>query len=130
MKKERQASEILSQHTYKLTKEVKGKIEETRHKITSIKISLERDKITIDDLKHEVFQALKNAELASRICERLRNPNSNHFVQGSYQVSTSEYFWKLVSSYESKMQLYKQAIDEIERVIASLMKNTAPHPQG
>jgi len=133
IKEDNKTKENLLQPSFQPMKDIRAKIVETQQNITSIKVALERDKLNLEALKHDVFQALKNTELASRmqalIQERQKSTLQVSVYQGSYQVSSSEYFWRMVSSFEGRMHMYKQVIEELERNISSLLNAGTLHPQ-
>ena len=83
-----------------------------KQSIALIANSLQRDSVAVENLKLEVGQELKNAEIAQRI--RDISVGLHHDF-----AAPMEYFQRLVHSFESRINLYRREIEELETCISS-----------
>ncbi|XP_032230293.1 nucleoporin p58/p45 isoform X2 [Nematostella vectensis] len=84
--------------------------------------SIQRDGCSVENLKMDVAQELKNAE----ICQRTSDipPALQH-----ENTLPQEYFHRLVESFEERMQVYKKQIDIMESHLCSLSQGHTLTPQ-
>ncbi|ORX98994.1 hypothetical protein K493DRAFT_3406 [Basidiobolus meristosporus CBS 931.73] len=96
-------------------------------KLVGLKFSLERDMELISNLNKTMNKEIKNAEIAGRGINALKSPN-NHHVHFPGVRLTFDYFWNLVTSFESRMLQYKHNIEDIERHLSSIAQTARFSP--
>lgn len=93
-----------------------------KQSIALIANSLQRDSIAVENLKLEVGQELKNAEIAQRI--------KDITVSLHHDFSAPmEYFQRLVYSFETRINVYRREIEELETFISSSVSSYQFTPQ-
>lgn len=101
---------------------VREEISTLKEGIALIANSLQRDAIAAENLKSEVGQELKNAE----IVQRIKDP----YVGLHHEVAAPmEYFQRLVYSFETRISVYRREIEELETFISSSVSPNKFTPQ-
>ncbi|XP_068701789.1 nucleoporin p58/p45-like [Montipora foliosa] len=93
-----------------------------RQALALVSNSIQRDGCAVENLKMDVSQELKNAEIAQRtndIPQALQHEN----------IAPQEYFQRLVESFEERMQIYRKQIEITESHLASLSQGQTLTPQ-
>ncbi|XP_020619808.1 nucleoporin p58/p45-like [Orbicella faveolata] len=93
-----------------------------RQALALVSNSIQRDGCAVENLKIDVSQELKNAEIAQRtndIPPPLQHEN----------VAPQEYFQRLVESFEERMLMYRKQIEIMESHLASLSQGQTLTPQ-
>lgn len=97
-------------------------IDTLKQSIALIANSLQRDSIAVENLKLEVGQELKNAEIAQRIKDIAVG------LHHDFSAPT-EYFQRLVYSFENRINIYRREIEELETFISSSVSSYQFTPQ-
>ncbi|KAK3728853.1 hypothetical protein QZH41_020230, partial [Actinostola sp. cb2023] len=93
-----------------------------RQSLAVVSNSIQRDACAVENLKMDVAQELKSAEIAqhtSEIPPALQHEN----------IAPQEYFQRLVESFEERMQIYRKQIEIMESHLASLSQGQTLTPQ-
>ncbi|KAJ7389681.1 Nucleoporin p58/p45 [Desmophyllum pertusum] len=93
-----------------------------RQALALVSNSIQRDGCAVENLKIDVSQELKNAEIAQRtndIPPALQHEN----------VAPRDYFQRLVESFEERMLMYRKQIEIMESHLASLSQGQTLTPQ-
>ena len=96
---------------------VREEIATLKQSIALIANSLQRDSVAADNLKLEVGHELKNAEIVQRIKDPYVGLHQN-------VAAPMEYFQRLVYSFETRINIYRREIEELETFISS---SISPH---
>ncbi|KAK9768392.1 hypothetical protein K7432_001052 [Basidiobolus ranarum] len=96
-------------------------------KLVGLQFSLERDMELISNLNKTMNKEIKNAEIAGRGINALKSPN-NHLIHFPGVRLTFDYFWNLVTSFESRMIQYKHNIEDIEKHLSSIAQTAKFSP--
>ncbi|KAL6076112.1 Nucleoporin p58/p45 [Balamuthia mandrillaris] len=125
---ENSISEEIAQHSPELISKAVEEIHILQEKLKTLENTLQSDKHTINVLRKEVGNELKNAELAVRTMERLTPGAAPSTLHQQFHLP-SRYFWEVANSFEKRMHYYRQTIDEIEHYLSSSSGHRTYTPQ-
>jgi len=99
---------------------------------------LERDAKIVDELKAKTGDESRTTEALARTVDRYRESSMptgygmNQSLQpvGGAMDITPDFFSKVAVRFEERIQQYRQAIDDIERTLTSLLRSNRVNPEG
>uniref|UniRef100_A0A8C3X8M4 Nucleoporin 58 n=1 Tax=Catagonus wagneri TaxID=51154 RepID=A0A8C3X8M4_9CETA len=122
VKEQKQVQEEISRMSSKAMLKVQEDIKALKQLLSLAASGLQRDTLSIDKLKIETAQELKNAEIALRT--QKTPPGLQH-----ENTAPADYFRVLVQQFEVQLQQYRQQIEELENHLASQASSSHITPQ-
>ncbi|XP_077601470.1 nucleoporin p58/p45 isoform X3 [Crocuta crocuta] len=122
VKEQKQVQEEISRMSSKAMLKVREDIKALKQLLSLAASGLQRDTLSIDKLKIETAQELKNAEIALRT--QKTPPGLQH-----ENTAPADYFRVLVQQFEVQLQQYRQQIEELENHLATQANNSHITPQ-
>ncbi|KAM8976547.1 nucleoporin p58/p45 isoform 3-T3 [Pelodytes ibericus] len=122
VKEQKQVQEEISRMSSKAMMKVQEDIKALKQLLTVASSDLQRNALTIDKLKMETAQELKNAEIA------LRTQKTPPGIQHE-NTAPADYFRTLVEQFEVQLQQYRQQIEELENHLATQANSSHLTPQ-
>ncbi|BFZ24459.1 hypothetical protein BsWGS_27498 [Bradybaena similaris] len=119
VKEEKSVREDITRMSSKLMVKVQEDVTVLRQLLSVIANGLQRNACSVDKLKQEMTQKLKNAEMAQRTKDI---PASMQYEN----TAPTEYFQHLVEEFEERMVTYRQQIETLDNHLAALHQPT-PH---
>ncbi|XP_062841451.1 nucleoporin p58/p45 isoform X2 [Trichomycterus rosablanca] len=122
VKEQKQVQEEISRMSSKAMLKVQDDIKSLKQLLSVSASGLQRNALSIDKLKMETAQELKNADIALRTQKTppgLQHENS----------APSEYFHALVEQFEVQLQQYRQQIEELENHLTTQSSGSHITPQ-
>uniref|UniRef100_A0A481B8U6 Nucleoporin p58/p45 isoform b n=1 Tax=Sus scrofa TaxID=9823 RepID=A0A481B8U6_PIG len=123
VKEQKQVQEEISRMSSKAMLKVQEDIKALKQLLSLAASGLQRNTLSIDKLKIETAQELKNAEIALRT--QKTPPGLQH-----ENTAPADYFRVLVQQFEVQLQQYRQQIEELENHLASQASSSHITPQG
>ncbi|XP_065058876.1 nucleoporin p58/p45-like [Rhopilema esculentum] len=112
IKDQRAKKDEIARYSAKLILKATEEIAALKQSLAEVSNGMQRDAVGIEGLKGDVTQELNNASLARRL----------HEIPASFQHDYSapiEYFCSLVFSFETRVKLYRQQLDELETYLSA-----------
>ncbi|XP_032171169.1 nucleoporin p58/p45 isoform X6 [Mustela erminea] len=122
VKEQKQVQEEISRMSSKAMLKVQEDIKTLKQLLSLAASGLQRNTLSIDKLKIETAQELKNAEIALRT--QKTPPGLQH-----ENTAPADYFRILVQQFEVQLQQYRQQIEELENHLATQANNSHITPQ-
>ncbi|XP_016020617.1 nucleoporin p58/p45 isoform X3 [Rousettus aegyptiacus] len=122
VKEQKQVQEEISRMSSKAMLKVQEDIKALKQLLSLAASGLQRNTLSIDKLKIETAQELKNAEIALRT--QKTPPGLQH-----ENAAPADYFRILVQQFEVQLQQYRQQIEELENHLATQANNSHITPQ-
>ncbi|KAM9049894.1 nucleoporin p58/p45 isoform 4-T4 [Megaptera novaeangliae] len=122
VKEQKQVQEEISRMSSKAMLKVQEDIKALKQLLSLAASGLQRNTLSIDKLKIETAQELKNAEIALRT--QKTPPGLQH-----ENTAPADYFRILVQQFEVQLQQYRQQIEELENHLATQANNSHITPQ-
>uniref|UniRef100_A0A4X1TZ79 Nucleoporin 58 n=2 Tax=Sus scrofa TaxID=9823 RepID=A0A4X1TZ79_PIG len=122
VKEQKQVQEEISRMSSKAMLKVQEDIKALKQLLSLAASGLQRNTLSIDKLKIETAQELKNAEIALRT--QKTPPGLQH-----ENTAPADYFRVLVQQFEVQLQQYRQQIEELENHLASQASSSHITPQ-
>uniref|UniRef100_A0A4W4F209 Nucleoporin 58 n=1 Tax=Electrophorus electricus TaxID=8005 RepID=A0A4W4F209_ELEEL len=122
VKEQKQVQEEISRMSSKAMLKVQDDIKSLKQLLSISSSGLQRNALSIDKLKMETAQELKNADIALRTQKTppgLQHENS----------APSDYFRALVEQFEVQLQQYRQQIEELENHLTTQSSGSHITPQ-
>lgn len=122
VKEQKEYKDEISRASGSLLDKVREETIALRQALALVSNSIQRDGCSVENLKIDVSQELKNAEIAQRtndIPQPLQHEN----------VAPQEYFQRLVESFEERMLMYRKQIEIMESHLASMSQGQTLTPQ-
>ncbi|TSK98509.1 Nucleoporin p58/p45 [Bagarius yarrelli] len=123
VKEQKQVQEEISRMSYKAMLKVQDDIKSLKQLLSVSSSGLQRNALSIDKLKMETAQELKNADIALRT--QKTPPGLQH-----ENTAPSDYFRGLVEQFEVQLQQYRQQIEELENHLTTQSSGSHITPQG
>ncbi|KAJ3219192.1 Nucleoporin p58/p45 [Dinochytrium kinnereticum] len=120
--------EIRSTTTLQEIHDVHFMCERINLKYQGLKNLLDRDTALIQNLRSTMASEMKNTDSAARFIDRYSNPHLSN--QSHTQDVSQTYFANVTDQLESRLQLYRQTIDELERHFQSITQKPHYTPQA
>ncbi|XP_053467120.1 nucleoporin p58/p45 isoform X2 [Ictalurus furcatus] len=118
VKEQKQVQEEISRMSSKAMLKVQDDIKSLKQLLSVSASGLQRNALSIDKLKMETAQELKNADIALRT--QKTPPGLQH-----ENTAPSDYFRALVEQFEVQLQQYRQQIEELENHLTT--QSSGPH---
>ncbi|XP_036687059.1 nucleoporin p58/p45 isoform X3 [Balaenoptera musculus] len=122
VKEQKQVQEEISRMSSKAMLKVQEDIKALKQLLSLAASGLQRSALSVDKLKVETAQELKNAEIALRT--QKTPPGLQH-----ENTAPADYFRILVQQFEVQLQQYRQQIEELENHLATQANNSHITPQ-
>jgi len=125
IQKQEALSEDIAQQTSSLTSRVAAKCEDASEKLAMLRDVIRREQLRADEVNGKVRKQHQVADAQERLLQRLGQPA--HLKPALPATLPSTYFYDLSNSFQQRMQLYKDQIEEIEQFLSS---STGPSRSG
>ncbi len=110
--------------------------EELGRRLESMRNVLERDSKIVQELKSKTGEESRTTEALARTIDRYRESslpagygiNQPLPLLGGSMDITPDFFNKVATRFEERIQQYRQAIDDIERTLTSLLRSNRVNP--
>ncbi|KAJ3098426.1 Nucleoporin p58/p45 [Phlyctochytrium planicorne] len=102
--------------------------EKVNLKYQGLKNLLDRDIALIQNLRSTMASEMKNADSAARFIDRYNNPHQSN--QTHLMDVSQTYFANITNELESRLQIYRQTIDDLERHFHTLTQKPHYTPQA
>nr|XP_055039033.1 nucleoporin p58/p45 isoform X7 [Misgurnus anguillicaudatus] len=122
VKEQKQVQEEISRMSSKAIFKAQEDIKTLKQLVSVCASGLQRNSLSIDKLKMETSQELKNAEIALRT--QKTPPGLQH-----ENMAPSDYFRDLVEQFEVQLQQYRQQIEELENHLTTQSSGSHITPQ-
>ncbi|KAM9436222.1 nucleoporin p58/p45 isoform 2-T2 [Clarias gariepinus] len=122
VKEQKQVQEEISRMSSKAMLKVQEDIKSLKQLLSVSASGLQRNALSIDKLKMETAQELKNADIALRT--QKTPPGLQH-----ENTAPSDYFRALVEQFEVQLQQYRQQIEELENHLTTQSSGSHITPQ-
>uniref|UniRef100_A0A3B4EF66 Nucleoporin 58 n=1 Tax=Pygocentrus nattereri TaxID=42514 RepID=A0A3B4EF66_PYGNA len=122
VKEQKQVQEEISRMSSKAMLKVQDDIKSLKQLLSVSASGLQRNALSIDKLKMETAQELKNADIALRT--QKTPPGLQH-----ENTAPSDYFRGLVEQFEVQLQQYRQQIEELENHLTTQSSSSHITPQ-
>ncbi|XP_030625037.1 nucleoporin p58/p45 isoform X2 [Chanos chanos] len=122
VKEQKQVQEEISRMSSKAMLKVQDDIKNLKQLLSVSASGLQRNALSIDKLKMETSQELKNADIALRT--QKTPPGLQH-----ENTAPSDYFRALVEQFEVQLQQYRQQIEELENHLTTQSSGSHITPQ-
>ncbi|KAF5893307.1 nucleoporin p58/p45-like isoform X1, partial [Clarias magur] len=122
VKEQKQVQEEISRMSSKAMLKVQDDIKSLKQLLSVSASGLQRNALSIDKLKMETAQELKNADIALRT--QKTPPGLQH-----ENTAPSDYFRALVEQFEVQLQQYRQQIEELENHLTTQSSGSHITPQ-
>ncbi|KAB5533299.1 hypothetical protein PHYPO_G00130170 [Pangasianodon hypophthalmus] len=122
VKEQKQVQEEISRMSSKVMLKVQDDIKSLKQLLSVSASGLQRNALSIDKLKMETAQELKNADIALRT--QKTPPGLQH-----ENTAPSDYFRALVEQFEVQLQQYRQQIEELENHLTTQSSGSHITPQ-
>ncbi|KAI9365513.1 hypothetical protein DFJ73DRAFT_270812 [Zopfochytrium polystomum] len=122
------AEEIQTNRADELILRVREQAQDAELKYQGLKNILDRDASLIKHLRSTVSREMKNADMATRFIDAYQNPNPSNYPFRNQDYFS--YFVDVTNQLESKLQLYRQTIDDLERHLQGITQRVQYTPQS
>ncbi|MBN3294310.1 NUP58 protein, partial [Polypterus senegalus] len=122
VKEQKQVQEEISRMSSKAMQKVQEDIKSLKQILSVAASGIQRNSLSIDKLKIETAQELKNADIALRT--QKTPPGLQH-----ENTTPSDYFRALVEQFEVQLQQYRQQIEELENHLTTQANSSHITPQ-
>nr|CAG4637334.1 EOG090X0D34 [Ceriodaphnia reticulata] len=112
----------VSRGSSKAPEKVGEEVETLKNILSNLANNIQQHSALVHKLKHDVALEIKNAEIAQRTKETAPSMQLDN-------TAPLEYFMRLVTDFEQRMQFYKQQIEDTERNLLAMTKQHALTPQ-
>lgn len=117
IQKQDSLSEEITQQTSSLTSKVATKCNDASEKLAMLRDVIRREQLRADEVNGKVRKQHQVADAQERLLQRLSQPA--HLKPPLPATLPSTYFYDLASTFQQRMELYKDQIEEIEQFLSS-----------
>ncbi|XP_046452713.1 nucleoporin p58/p45-like isoform X1 [Daphnia pulex] len=122
VKEQKAKKDEVSRGSNKAPEKVGEEVETLKNILSNLANNIQQHSALVHKLKHDVALEIKNAEIAQRTKETAPSMQLDN-------TAPLEYFMRLVTDFEQRMQFYKQQIEDTERNLLAMTKQHALTPQ-
>nr|CAG4635052.1 EOG090X0D34 [Alona affinis] len=122
VKEQKAKKDEVSRGSSKAPEKVSEEVESLKNILSALANNIQHHSALVQKLKHDAAIEIKNAEIAQRTKETAPSMQLDN-------TAPLEYFMRLVTDFEQRMQFYKQQIEDTERNLLAMTKQNSLTPQ-